>query len=181
MEKTRNELINDKAKRFYADSIKIIGDMYDEVFAKNDAFAYTRVELFADYDAYLQAVLLKICYEHGKFGKDEMNFIESITDYGKLLEGTDFNLFADCVSDMREKLVEKANERIGEVPLCFKLSGAVDSGRNTGVTKAILDDVIRIVFNLKLLDENADIKNNGDILAALKTVYVFMSANGIAV
>ena len=181
MEKSRNDIITEKAKMRYAEALKIIGDMYDSVFAKNDAFPYTRVELFADFDAYLQAALITVCYENGNFGGESMRFIENITDYGKLIEGTDITFFADCVKDMRDKLAEKAEERLKEVSLCFKLSGAVDSGREVGATKALLDHIIKIAFNLKLLNGNSDVKNNADIISALKSIYVFMMANGISI
>lgn len=178
--KSRYEIVFEKARSAYADAIKIIGDMYDNVFSKKQSFTYGRAQIFADFDAYLQAVLVKICHGADRFGEEEMKFVENIADYGKLIDGTNFEFFAGCVSDMSDKLAEKADEKLKEIPICFKMSGALDSGKNViGVTKTLLDVVVKISFNLKLIDAGADIKNNADIGSALKNLYVFISANGI--
>lgn len=170
---SREEVIAGKAGIYYADALKIIGDMYDKVFSKREEFGYTKVEIFADFDAYLQAALIKLCANNDKFGKSQMYFIENTGSYGKLLEGTDFNLFADCVKDMRDMLSEKADERLKIIPICFKMSAAVDSAHSLGATKILSDDIIKIAFYLKLLDESADIKNNSDITKALRNLFNF--------
>jgi hypothetical protein len=179
MEKTRTDILIEKSKINYNSAIKIIGDMYDDIFSKNPSFNYTRKELFADYDSYLQAILIKLCSTKDEFSKDSMRFVENIADYGKLIEGTDFNLFADCAKEMREVVLQRAEERLKEVPTCFKLAGAVDSGRQLGVTRTMLDCTVKIAFNLKFVDCNADVKNNEDVISALKSIYVFTTANGI--
>ena len=181
MEKTRTDILIEKSKNNYNCAIKIIGDMYDEIFAKNDSFNYTRKELFVDYDCYLQAILLKLCSLKDKFTADAMRFIENIADHGKLVEGTDFNLFADCAKEMRDVVCERADERLKEVPVSFKLAGAVDSSKKAGITKALLDYTVKIAFNLKFTDPTADVKNNSDIISSLKAIYVFATANGIDV
>ena len=178
-EKSRVQIIKEKAKTCYENAVRIIGDLEENVFSKREGFAYTRSQLFADYDAFLQAVLIKICVSHGEFGEEEMDFIETIADYGKLVDGMDFSLFAGCGKEMRDKIGEKADERLTDIPVCIKLSAAVDSGRNTGVTKALLDDTARIAFLFKYLRPEGEEKNNEDVSAALKSVYVFLNANGI--
>ena len=179
MEKTRTDILIEKSKINYNNAIKIIGDMYDGIFSKEESFTYTRKGLFADYDSYLQAILIKLCSLKDKFTADAMRFIENIADYGKLVEGTDFNLFADCAKEMREVVCEKADERLKNVPISFQLAGAVDSSRKLGVTKMLLDCTVKIAFNLKYTDPNADVKNNTDIMNSLKAIYVFATANGI--
>lgn len=179
MEKTRTDILLEKSKINYNASIKIIGDMYDEIFSKDPSFTYKRKDLFADYDSYLQAILIKHCSIKDQFTKDAMLFVENIADYGKLVEGTDFNLFASCAKEMREVLRFKAEERLKEVPISFKLAGAVDANRKLGVMKALLDSTVKIAFNLKFLDENADLKDNSDVINSLKAIYVFAKANGI--
>ena len=179
MEKTRTDVLIEKSKANYNLAIKIIGDMYDGIFSKNPSFNYTRKELFADYDSYLQAILIKLCATKEEFSVDCMRFVENIADYGKLIEGTDFNLFANCAKEMREVVLSRAEERLKEVPICFKLAGAVDSGRKLGVTKTMLDYTVKIAFNLKFVDVGADVKNNDDVISALKSIYVFTTANGI--
>lgn len=179
MEKTRTDVLIEKSKVNYNAVIKIIANMYDEIFSKNPEFGYKRKDIFADYDSYLQAILLKHCVIKDKFSKDAMAFIENVADYGKLIEGTDFNLFADCAKEMREVVSEKVEERLKEIPVCFKLAGAVDVSRGLGVMKAMLDSTVKIAFNLKYTDENADLKDNSDVLNSLKAIYVFAKSNGI--
>lgn len=179
MEKTRTDILLEKSKTNYNTVIRIIGDMYDKIFSKDAKFGYERKYLFADYDSYLQAILIKLCSQSGDFSKDAMAFIENVADYGKLVEGTDFNLFADCAKEMREVICARAEERLKEVPVCFKLAGAVDSARSLGVTKAMLDATVKIAFNLKFIDVSANIKDNSDVINALKAIYVFAKANGI--
>lgn len=179
MEKTRTEVLIEKSKINYNAVIKLIANMYDEIFSKNPKFGYSRKDLFSDYDSYLQAILLKHCVIKDKFSKDAMAFVENVADYGKLIEGTDFNLFADCAKEMREVVSEKVNERLKEIPVCFKLAGAVDVNRNLGAMKSMLDSTVKIAFNLKFIDESADFKDNSDVLNSLKAIYVFAKANGI--
>ena len=179
MEKTRTDILLEKSKINYNASIKIIGDMYDEIFSKDPSFTYKRKDLFADYDSYLQAILIKHCSIKDQFNKDSMLFVENIADYGKLVEGTDFNLFASCAKEMREVVCERADEKLKEVPVCFKLAGAVDSGRNLKVTKSLLDCTVKIAFNLKFIDATADNKDNSDIVSVLKSIYIFAKVNGI--
>ena len=180
MEKTRTDILIEKSKVNYNAAIKIIGDMYDGIFSKEKSFTYTRKGLFADYDCYLQAVLIKLCSQKDKFTKDAMRFVENIADYGKLVEGTDFNLFADCAKEMREVVLARAEERLKEVPVCFKLAGAIDSAKGLGVTKSMLDATVKIAFNLKFIDTQADLKDNSDVINSLKAIYVFAKANGIS-
>ena len=179
MEKTRIDVLIEKSKVNYNAVIKIIANMYDEIFSKNPKFGYKRKDIFADYDSYLQAILLKHCVIKDKFTKDAMAFIENVADYGKLIDGTDLNLFADCAKEMREVVSEKVEERLKEIPVCFKLAGAVDVSRGLGVMKAMLDSTVKIAFNLKYVDENADLKDNSDVVNSLKAIYVFAKANGI--
>ena len=179
MEKTRTDILIEKSKINYNAILKIIGDMYDRIFSKDPSFGYARKDLFADYDSYLQAILIKLCSIKGDFSKDAMTFVENVADYGKLVEGTDFVLFADCAKEMREVICQRAEERLKEVPVCFKLSGAIDSARGLGVTKSMLDATVKIAFNLKFIDPLADLKDNSDVIGSLKSIYVFAKANGI--
>ena len=179
MEKTRTDILIEKSKVNYNAVIKIIGDMYDRIFSKDPSFGYARKELFDDYDSYLQAILIKLCSVKDDFSKTAMTFVENVTDYGKLVEGTDFSFFADCAKEMREVICQKAEERLKDVPVCFKLAGAVDSARGLGVTKSMLDATVKIAFNLKFIDPNADLKDNSDVISSLKAIYVFAKANGI--
>ena len=179
MEKTRTDILIEKSKINYNAVIKIIGDMYDRIFSKDPSFSYARKDLFADYDSYLQAILIKLCSIKGDFTKDAMTFIENVADYGKLVEGTDFNLFADCAKEMREVVCARAEERLKDVPVCFKLAGAIDSAKGLGVTKSMLDATVKIAFNLKFVDPQADLKDNSDVINSLKAIYVFAKANGI--
>lgn len=178
MEKTRADILIEKSKTNYDSAVKIIADVYDNVFSKDGTFRYDKRYLLAEYDKYLQAVLIKLCVPD-RFKPDEMRFIENISDYGKLVEGTDYTLFADCVKDMSDRLVSRAEEQLKEVPVCFKLVGAVDSGKNSGLTKLLLDYTIKIAFNLKLIDPSANVKDNSDVVGALRSVYAFARGNGI--
>ena len=119
--------------------------------------------------------------EAGKFGAEEMNFIENIADHGKLIEGTDLTLFTDCSKEMREKLIEASEDKVSVVPACVKISAALDGGKNFGLTKAIFDNSAKICFNLKLLDEKADMENNADIARALKAIPVYCAVKGIKI
>ena len=179
MEKTRTDILLEKSKINYNAVIKIIGDMYDKIFSKDPSFSYARKDLFADYDSYLQAILIKLCSLKDNFSKDAMTFVENVADYGKMIEGSDFNLFADCAKEMREVMCQRAEERLKEVPVCFKLSGAIDSATGLSVTKSMLDATLKIAFNLKFIDPNADLKDNSDVISSLKAIYVFAKANGI--
>ena len=179
MEKTRADILIEKSKINYNAVLKIIGDMYDRIFSKDPSFGYARKDLFADFDSYLQAVLIKLCSIKGDFSKDAMIFVENVADYGKLVEGTDFVLFADCAKEMREVICQRAEERLKDVPVCFKLAGAVDSTRGLGVTKSMLDSTVKIAFNLKFIDPLADLKDNLDVISSLRSIYVFAKANGV--
>ena len=46
--------------------------------------------------------------------------------------------------------------------------------------RVLLDNTVKIAFNLKLIDEKVDLKDNSDIIAALKAVYSFAKFNGIS-
>ncbi len=176
MKKSREEIVFEKAKTSYGEVVKVIGSMHDAVLKKNGSFKYAKEELFKDYDAYLQAVLVKICFATGTFSESEMKFIENIADYGKLYDGTNLIFFANTAYDIRQKLCEKAETRLKEIPVAFKLSAAIDSGKNVGITKKMLDETSKIAFNCKLVCEGADIKDNSDISAALKGLYAYALA-----
>lgn len=179
MEKNRADILIEKSKKCYYSAIQIITDLYENVFSKDGDFKYTLKQLLGEYDCYLQAMLIKICSLENRFLADEMRFTENIADYGKLIEGADYTLFAGCVKDMSDRLCERADECLKTVPVCFKLAGAVDSSRGTNSMRVLLDNTVKIAFNLKLIDEKADVKDNSDIIYALKSVYSFAKFNGI--
>ena len=179
MEKNRADILIEKSKKYYYSAVQIITDLYDNVFSKDGNFKYTAKQLLAEYDCYLQAMLIKICSLRDRFLADEMRFTENIADYGKLIEGADYTLFAGCVKDMSDRLCERADECLKTVPVCFKLAGAVDSSRGTTSMRVLLDNTVKIAFNLKFIDEKADVKDNSDIISALKSVYSFAKFNGI--
>ena len=178
MTKSKNAVLSEKAKNIYLKTISTIGEMYDKVFSKSEAFRYDRAEIYFDYDAYLQAVLIKNCVSAEDFDILRLTFIENITDYGKLLDGTDLTLFASSAGSIREKLVEKADERLKEVPIAFKLSAALDSGKNLGVSKSLLSATAKIAFNFRLLGEE-DFKGDNAVANSLKSVYAYLSSHGI--
>ncbi len=180
MEKTRADILIEKSKKNYYSAIQIITDLYDNVFSKDKSFKYEKRQLLAEYDEYLQAALIKVCSVRNRFLSDELYFIENIADYGKLVEGADYTLFAGCVKDMSDRLTERADERLKTVPVCFKLAGAVDSSKGSSSMRVLLDNTVKIVFNLKFIDERADLKDNSDVIAALKAVYSFAKYNGIS-
>ena len=179
MNKSEYDILSERSKTYYNSSINIIGDLYDGINSANDDLEYTKIGFYADFDAYLQAVLLKVCSFADNFSFDNMKFIEDIAEYGKLIDGTDLTLFADCVKDMRETLLEKADERLKEIPVSFKLAGAVDIKNGGYITKKMFDNIIRIAFILKSADKNANLKDNSDISAIVKPLYKFMSVNSI--
>ncbi len=179
MENTRLNILIDKSRNCYDGIVKIIGDLYDAVTKDGKTISYTKERFFAEYDVYLQSALVSICSGLNRFGEEEMEFIESLSTYGKLVDGTDFTLFANCSKEMRDKLAEMANEKLAVVPYCVKVAGALDSTKNFGITKAIHDLSVKICFNLKLIDENADIKSNTDILNSLKAIHTFAALRGI--
>ena len=181
MGKSRADILIEKSKINYSAVIKLICNMYDGIFSKDPNFAYGRKDLLNDYDSYLQAILIKLCYINDKFTFDTMKFVENVADYGKLVDGVDFTLFANCAKEMKDVIFEKAEERLKEVPVCFKLAGAVDKSKNLGVMKTMLDSTVKIAFNLKFIDEQADLKDNSDVVNSLKSIYVFAKANGINV
>ncbi len=180
MEKTRTDILIEKSKKYYNAAIQVITDLYDNVFSKDVNFRYERRQLLAEYDEYIQAALIKICSLRNRFLPDEMSFIENIADYGKFIEGADYTLFAGCVKDMSDRIAEMADERLKTVPVCFKLAGAVDSSKGTTSMRVLLDNTVKIAFNMKLIDEKVDIKDNSDVIAALKAVYSFAKFNGIS-
>ncbi len=179
MEKTRSDILIDKSKKSYYSAVQVITDLYDNVFSKDPGFKYDKRQILSEYDEYLQAMLIKICSMRNRFLTDEMRFIENISDYGKLLEGADYTLFAGCVRDMSDRLTERADERLKTVPVCFKLAGAIDASKGTTSMRVLLDNTVKIAFNLKFIDPEADIKDNTDVITALKAVYSFAKFNGI--
>ncbi len=179
MTKSKNAALSENAKGVYIKTISLIGEMYDKIFSKGSGFKYDRAEIFSDYDAYLQALLIKNCVRAEDFDALRLTFIENIADYGKLLDGTDLTLFAGSTGSIREKLVEKADEKLKEVPIAFKLSAAIDSERNLGISKALLANTAKIAFNFKLLG-NDEIGDNAAVMASLKSVYVYLSSHGVA-
>ncbi|MBO4323570.1 MAG: hypothetical protein J5836_02795 [Clostridia bacterium] len=179
MKKSRNEILYENAKTLYSKAIDIIGSTYDKVFSKDASFKYKRADIYADYDAYLQAALVKVCYLTGKFDSDRLTFIEDLASYGKLLEGADLALFADSVGEIRTKLSEKAEDRLKQVPIAFKLTAAIDSAKNTDITSALLGVTAKIALNFKLIGGSDDYKDNSDVSSAFKSVYAFLSSHGI--
>lgn len=180
MEKTRSDILIEKSKKNYYSAIQVIIDLYDNVFSKDSGFKYDKRQILFEYDEYLQAMLIKICSVRNRFLTDEMRFIENISDYGKLLEGADYTLFAGCIKDMSDKLTERADEKLKIVPVCFKLAGAMDAAKGTSSMRVLLDNTVKIAFNLKFIDPEADLKNNSDVITALKAVYSFAKFNGIS-
>ncbi len=179
MKKSREEIVFEKAKAAYNEVIKVIGSMYDAVLNKNGGFKYEKAELLRDYDAYLQAALIKVCYISGNFGSAETRFIEDIADYGKLYDGTNLTFFANSADDIKQRLCEKADARLKELPIAFKLSAAIDSGKGIGITKKMLDETVKILFNCKLLSAKSDIKDNSDISSALKGLYAYLISHNV--
>lgn len=180
MEKTRADILIEKSKKSYYSAVQVITDLYDNVFSKDSGFKYDKRGILSEYDEYLQAVLIKICSIRNRFLSDEMRFIENISDYGKLLDGADYTLFAGCVKDMSDRLTERADEKLKTVPVCFKLAGAMDASKGTTSMRVLLDNTVKIAFNLKFIDPEADLKDNSDVIAALKAVYSFAKFNGIS-
>ncbi len=179
MEKTRTDILIEKSRTYYNSAIKIIADVYDNVFSKDASFKYDKRFLLAEYDKYLQAALIKICASVDGFKKGQMNFLEGVFDYGKLVDGVDYNFFADCVRDMSDRLVSSADEALKTLPVAFKLVGAIDSGRKIGVTRALIDCSVKIAFNFKIIEPTANVKDNSDIISAFRSVYAFARANAI--
>jgi len=179
MVKSREEVLFANAKAEYEKAVITIERLIDGVIKSTPDFKYAVKDFLVDYDAYLQALLLKICSLNGSFGKTEMRFIEEIAKHGKLFDGTDLNYFADGSKEITDKLSEKAEEKLNEIPIFFKLSTAIDGAKNTSVSSAVFKETAKILFDFNLLKGNGADKKS--VVISLNRLYAFLVSKGVKI
>lgn len=179
MKRSKSEILFENATALYKKATRIIGETYDNYFAGVKDFRYAKEEIFADYDGYLQALLIKIAYDNANFDLESMRFIENIVDFGKLIDGTDLTFFAGGSTEILSKLNEKAEERLKEIPTAFKLLSAVDSAKDIGVSSALFTFTAKILFSFNLLSQNSEEKDGASVPSSLKNLYSYLLSKGI--
>jgi hypothetical protein len=165
----KSEILIDASKKVYSYLIETISNIYDNAFSGKVKWA--KNEVLQDFDAYMQAMLTSVALSNGKLTQAEVELIGSLTKYGTLFENLDIKLFANCNYEMRDRLRKICDEALAKLPIACWLSGVVDIKQNKKVTKTILDNLIKLGFNLSSIDGVADMNS---IKKSLKSITDFI-------
>ena len=151
--------------------------MYDGVYSKNKTFRYKRSEILEDFDVCLQSILLKVALSDDSFSESDARYISEIPCYGKIAKDISFNYFINCSQELRAKLYKIADEKSDKVPYAVMMAGGIDLNGNQGVTKFLVDGMVKIAFNCLYLDnDKVEIQS---VKEAFRTIYVFINKQGI--
>ena len=170
------EILIDASKKVYSYITDLISDIYENVFSGD--LKWSRNEVLQDFDAYLQAMLTNIALSDGQLSTGEAELIGSICKYGTLFEGIDIKLFAYCNYDMRARLQKICDEALKKLPIACWLSGVVDIKHGKKVTKAIMDSIIKIGYNLCTIKGTTDIEI---IKSSIKSITDFVVSKSIKI
>ena len=70
-----------------------------------------------------------------------------------------------------------ADEKSDKVPYAVMMAGGIDLNGNQGVTKFLVDGMVKIAFNCLYLDnDKVEIQS---VKEAFRTIYVFINKQGI--
>ena len=177
MDEKRYNVISGKSRDIYDKLIALITDMYDGVYSKNKTFRYKRSEILEDFDVCLQSILLKVALSDDSFSESDARYISEIPCYGKIAKDISFNYFINCSQELRAKLYKIADEKSDKVPYAVMMAGGIDLNGNQGVTKFLVDGMVKIAFNCLYLDnDKVEIQS---VKEAFRTIYVFINKQGI--
>ena len=177
MDEKRYNVISGKSRDIYDKLIALITDMYDGVYSKNKTFRYKRSEILEDFDVCLQSILLKVALSDDSFSESDARYISEIPCYGKIAKDISFNYFINCSQELRAKLYKIADEKSDKVPYAVMMAGGIDLNGNQGVTKFLVDGMVKIAFNCLYLDnDRVEIQS---VKEAFRTIYVFINKQGI--
>lgn len=170
------EILIDASKKVYCYVTDLIADMYDNVFSGD--LKWSKAEVLQDFDAYLQAMLTNIALSDGQLSEGEAELIGSICKYGTLFDGIDIKLFAYCNYDMRSRLQKLCDEALKKLPIACWLSGVIDLKHDKRITKAIMDNLIKIGFNLCTIKNATDFEI---IKKSIKSITDFVVSKSIKI
>ncbi len=141
-----------------------ITDLYGEYFA-NRRFSYTAKEVIANFEEYIQALLLVACMEGRDLQEDEMRFIWSVLSQADVFAGT----------DSIEGALEKAKGIIKTSPHAILISIAVDKYYEKSETKFILNGIYAIYKTTCSLANMVAVKKE----KLLASVIAFAKSQGV--
>ncbi len=162
------------SKKVYAYLTDTITDMYDNAFSGE--IKWSKTEVLQDFDAYMQAMLTSVALSDGKLTLEEAEIIGSLPQYGTLFDGLDIKLFANCNFEMRARLQTICDQALVKLPIACWLSGVIDIKQDRRITKILLDNLIKLGYNLCALKGTADIEI---IKNSLKSITDFIISKSI--
>ncbi len=168
------EILIEASKKVYTYLTDTVIDMYEKAFSGQ--IKWSKVEVLQDLDAYVQAMLTSVALSNGVLTEAEVELIASLSSYGTLFENLDIKLFAYCNYEMRARLQKICDEALAKLPIACYLSGVIDIKQDKRLTKAILDNLIKLGYNLSSLEGVADMQN---IKASLKSITDFITSKSI--
>ena len=170
------EILIDASKKIYAYITDIISGLYENAFSGD--LKWSKTEVLQDFDAYLQAVLTSVALSDGQLSQGEAELIGSICKYGTLFDGIDIKLFANCNYEMRSRLQKISEDALKKLPIACWLSGVVDIKHDRRITKAIMDSIIKIGYNLCAIKGSSDIEV---IKKSIKSITDFIISKSIKI
>ncbi len=170
------EILIDASKKVYAYITELISDLYDNGFSGD--LKWSKNEVLQDFDAYLQAMLTNIALSDGQLSTGEAELIGSICKYGTLFDGIDIKLFAHCNYEMRSRLQKISEEALKKLPIACWLSGVIDIKHDKRITKAIMDNIIKIGYNLCTIKGATDFEI---IKSSIKSITDFVVSKSIKI
>lgn len=172
---SNQEKIIDLSQKEYLSILEALGELYEQVF--KGKVKWTKAEVLANFDSYIQAVLTFTAVENGKLGVAETQLLGKLNKWGNLFKNLDITLFDDCNFEIRNRLQIIAKEFLVNPPIFVNLTGAVDKKYDKKYTKLVLDGIIKLGFNISVLGG----AENGiaNVKVALKSLLEFIKTNGI--
>ena len=168
------EILIDASKKVYAYLTDNISQMYDSAFAGE--VKWSKLSVLQDFDGFIQAMLTHVALSDQKLSEAECNLIATLPKYATIYKDLDITLFAECNSEMRKRLLQMSNEVLNKIPIAITLSGVLDKKHNRRMTKTILDNLIKLGFNIISIDSVADMEK---LKLPLKAVTDFIISKSI--
>lgn len=168
------EILIDASKKVYAYLTDNISQMYDSAFAGE--VKWSKLSVLQDFDGFIQAMLTHVALSDQKLSEAECNLIATLPKYATIYKDLDITLFAECNSEMRKRLLQISNEVLNKIPIAITLSGVLDKKHDRRMTKLILDNLIKLGFNVASIDSVADMDK---LKLPLKAVTDFIISKSI--
>jgi len=129
-----------------------------------------------NFDGFIQAMLTHVALSDQRLSQAECSLISSLPKYATIYKDLDINLFAECNADMRSRFFQIAEEMLSKIPYAITMAGVLDKKFDRRITKTILDNLIKLSFNIISIDGVADMEK---IKLPLKSITDFIISKNI--